>query len=87
MDLHAQDANVVFYSSKELTGRIEDFKLYIVHNNLKNQEVVRMTKSKSAIQSIFEKAGVRVQNEEKNHFLWMFGWRLLYKLANSRNDQ
>ena len=45
--------------------RIEEFKLHHVHNNIKNQEVVRMTKSKLVSQSILEKAGVRVQNEEK----------------------
>ena len=60
-----KNASVIFNSSKELTMRIEEFKLHHVHNNLKNQEVVRMTKSKLVSQSILEKAGVRVQNEEK----------------------
>jgi hypothetical protein len=87
MDLHGEDASVIFDSIKELIRRIQEFKLHPVHNNLKNQEVVRMTKLKLASQSILEKAGVRVQNEEKKIiFLLMFGWRLLCQ-ANSHKDQ
>ena len=70
MDLHAEDASVIFDSSEELMRRIEEFKLHPVHKNLKNQEVVRMTKTKLASQSILEKAGVRVQNEDKKSFFF-----------------
>ena len=46
MDLHVEDASVIFDSSKELMKRIEEFELHPIHNNLKNQEVVHMTKLK-----------------------------------------
>jgi hypothetical protein len=60
MDLHAEDVSVIFDSNKELMRRIKEFKLHPIHNNLKNQKVVRMTKSKLASQSILEKVGMRV---------------------------
>ena len=48
--------------------RIEEFKLHHVHNNLKNQEIVRTTKLKQANQSILEKVGVRVPNKDNKSF-------------------
>jgi len=64
---------VIFDSNKELMRRIEEFKLHHVHNNLKNQEVVCMTKWELANQSILEKVGMGVQNKILFFFRYLVG--------------